>query len=317
MPERACRVSWAREDEHLGNGWALVDLGDFKSLSRAMPSEVGSIPTHSRHPFAAQECESDGRKRPRKIERVQLRTPSIVVWMIAALLGARLCAAQVAAPDSTVAADTTAVAVPDSMDARTAGSVHPDSLRAFSISDSLGVPGTLKGQTIYNPAEVKEVLTRMGSDEVPGRTTWERKKNPQMAMLCSALFPGLGQTYNGRRLKVGVMLGFASYYMGNMILNWKYYQASVVERDGFVPGSVDYRNADAYASFYKENARTYLWWSGAVWMLGLIDSWIDAHLYDVREYTPPPPPDAVVPSSGGKPVSYLTVGIGLSLKKAP
>ena len=28
-------------------------------------------------------------------------------------------------------------------------------------------------------------------------------------MLCHTLLPGLGQVYNGRRLKVGLMVGFA------------------------------------------------------------------------------------------------------------
>jgi hypothetical protein len=48
-------------------------------------------------------------------------------------------------------------------------------------------------------------------------------------------------------------------------------------------------------------------------LLGLLDSWIDAHLYDVREYTPPPPPENNVPATGDE-VSYLTLGFKLSFK---
>lgn len=264
------------------------------------------------------------RKRPRKIERVPLRIPSIVAWLIIALCSAQWCAAQVAAPDTTVAADTTAATSADTTTASAASpdSTHApapaDSLHSFSVTDSLGVPGTLKGQTTYNPEEVRQMLNRMSTDEIPGKTTWERKKNGKVAMLCSAVFPGLGQTYNGRRLKVGLMVGVASFYMGRMILNWKYYEATQAHLDTLDdPLSYEYRQTAAYRDYYKEEARTYLWWSGAVWLVGILDSWIDAHLYDVREFTPPSPPDAVVPSPAGGKTSYLTVGFGMSRKKAP
>jgi hypothetical protein len=133
-----------------------------------------------------------------------------------ALAGATTNGRAQSAPADTVvfAPDTTATAEPPVSEA------VPDSIHAVTVTDSLGIPGTLKGQTDYDPVKMKEILKRMGSSEVEGRTTWERKKNPRTAMLCSALLPGLGQTYNGRRLKVGVMVGVASYYMGNMVLNW-------------------------------------------------------------------------------------------------
>ena len=189
-----------------------------------------------------------------------------------------------------------------------------DSLRSVTVTDSLGIPGTLRGQTDYDPLRMKEVLGRMGSSEVAGKTTWERKKNPRTALICSALLPGLGQTYNGRRLKVGLMVGFMSYYVGNMILDWHRYEAYSQEADQAPPGSLAQRQANDLAQFYKEGARTYLWWSGAAWLIGLLDSWIDAHLYDVRAYTPPPPPKEGVPQAGAGETGYITVGIGLSLK---
>jgi hypothetical protein len=227
-----------------------------------------------------------------------------------ALAGATTNGRAQSAPADTVvfAPDTTATAEPPVSEA------VPDSIHAVTVTDSLGIPGTLKGQTDYDPVKMKEILKRMGSSEVEGRTTWERKKNPRTAMLCSALLPGLGQTYNGRRLKVGVMVGVASYYMGNMVLNWHQYQAYNLQREQSVPGSSQFRLTGQLADFYKEEARTFLWWSGAVWLIGILDAWIDAHLYDVREYTPPRPPVQSVPAAEGGQVSYLTVGFGLSLK---
>jgi hypothetical protein len=206
--------------------------------------------------------------------------------------------AQIPAPDTTaVPADTTRASA-------------ADTLRTINVEDTLGVPGTLKGQTV-DPATTKAVLARMGSDEVEGRTPWERKKNPQVAMLCHTLLPGLGQVYNGRRLKVALMTGFASYYYGTTWLHYQKYRAAEATRDQYQPGSDAYEFQDQRAEFYKEEARTYLWWSGAVWLIGLIDSWIDAHLYDVRSYTPPEPPESVTPTAVNERVSYLTVGFTL------
>jgi hypothetical protein len=197
-------------------------------------------------------------------------------------------------------------------DAQADSAQAPDSLRAVVIEDSLGVRGTLKGEApVYDPAHTKEILQRMGASEVGGRTPWERKKNPQVAMLCSALLPGLGQTYNGRRLKVGLMVGFTSFYFGNAWLNWKNYEGAIARRDATVPGSIAFQNENERADFFKEEARTYLWWSGAVWLIGILDSWIDAHLYDVREYTPPP--ETTAPRADGQRTSYITVGFDVDL----
>ncbi|HEU4930037.1 MAG TPA: DUF5683 domain-containing protein [Candidatus Krumholzibacteria bacterium] len=227
-----------------------------------------------------------------KFEQVLLRNPARVVFIaMLALAVMSVARARAQAPPDSAATDT---------------------LRTIVVDDSLGVPGTLKGQTTQaSPEEVKEILRRMGSSEVEGRTEWERKKNPKVAMLCSALLPGLGQTYNGRRLKVGLMVGFSYYYLSRTWLNWKSYERSIVRRDAASPGSITYAREATNVEFYKEEARTFLWWSGAVWLVGILDSWIDAHIYDVREYTPPERPDiSGLPSTMG-PGSYMTVGFDL------
>jgi hypothetical protein len=212
--------------------------------------------------------------------------------------------AQSAPPDTTASP-----AVPDTVEI-----APPDTLRSITVKDSLGVRGTIKGQTV-DPVQTKAVLQKMGSHEVEGRTEWERRKNPKVAMLCHTVLPGLGQTYNGRRLKVGLMVGFASYYYGTTWLNYKKWKAAEAERDTYAPGSDQYEFQNGLASFYKEEARTFLWWSGAVWLIGLIDSWIDAHLYDVRSYTPPSPPETVTPTSMNERTNYLTVGFTLERSK--
>lgn len=235
-----------------------------------------------------------------------MRTTSIAaILSVVALLAAGETRAQTAAPDTT-AADVDSAAV-DSTGA------SPAVTRPLAVQDSLGVPGRLEGVTT-DPAAVKATLARMGSSEIEGRTQWERKKNPRVAMICSMVLPGLGQTYNGRRLKVGLMVGFTSFYAGNMWLNYRRYEATLVRRDNATSVREEqYENR--LADFYKEEARTYAWWTGAVWLIGLLDSWIDAHLYDVRAYTPPAPPESVTPRAVNERTGYITLGFGLEFSK--
>lgn len=296
-------------DDRLGNGWALVDLGDFKSLCRAMPSEVGSIPTHSRQPSIARRRVAPDITSP-KFERRPLHIPRIVAVVTAALIagvgGAMPVVRAAEAPADSASADSVAA-------------LAPDSLRAVVADDTLGIPGRLEGQTkppdVHDPEQVKAMLQRMGSNEIEGRTAWERKKNPGVAMLCSAILPGLGQTYNGRRLKVGLMVGFTSFYFGNGWLSWKAHERSIAARDAAPPGSQTFARENENAEIYKQDARRFLWWSGAVWLIGILDSWIDAHLYDVREYTPPSRPQTSGLTESGTPGSYITVGFDLDFVK--
>jgi len=76
--------------------------------------------------------------------------------MIVSMLGAIAARAQTSAPDTTAVPDTTVTAPSDS--ARVA---VPDTLHTITVKDSLGIPGTLKGQT--DPAQVKEILQRTGN----------------------------------------------------------------------------------------------------------------------------------------------------------
>ena len=166
--------------------------------------------------------------------------------------------------------------------------------------------------------QLKRELEQLGRGEVEGGRKWERSKNPRLAMLSSAFLPGLGQVYNGRRLKVAVMLGFVAYYGGNMVLNWKqhkYYEA----RHQLLPeNSKAWRDANILSEFHKETAIDFLWWSGAVWLVGVLDAWIDAHLYDVRRYEPSisarSNPEAPVPriglGAGSDGQRYVTFSIG-------
>jgi hypothetical protein len=136
------------------------------------------------------------------------------------------------------AAPADSVVVPTFVDS--AGVQVPAGTRAFTVKDSLGVPGTLTGKTDINPDSTKAILQRMGSNKSEGRTKWEQEKNPRVAMICHTLLPGLGQVYNGRRLKVGLMVGSprTTTERVDQLQQWHLAEA---RRDLHEPGTTQYR----------------------------------------------------------------------------
>jgi hypothetical protein len=202
-------------------------------------------------------------------------------------------AARATDPATTSRADSVATSPADS-----AATVRTDSTRATSR--------TGHGASEAERRKLKETMRNVGRNEVAGASEWERRKNPRLAMLCNALLPGLGQTYNGRRLKVAVMVGFFSFYGGNMVLAWQRHQYYEALRDLSPPGSSAFALNDQLSLFYQEQAKDFLWWTSAVWLLGIIDAWVDAHLYDVRAYTPDAP---AAPKPGRVDTPGMRVGV--------
>ena len=95
-------------------------------------------------------------------------------------------------------------------------------------------------------------------------------KSPKKASLSALAFPGGGQLYNGKNLKAGLIL------TGEVIaiVNW-------------------YNNSQLYSSYDPDNDAKYplpkhrylekrnksVWWIGFIYIYGLIDAVVDAHLH--------------------------------------
>jgi len=141
---------------------------------------------------------------------------------------------------------------------------------------------------------IKREMARIGQSEVPGEREWQRHKSATVATASSMALPGLGQLYNGRRIKTIIAVGVFTYYLGRAWLEQKDAQRSLKARDALDPDTLEWREEDAWYQFHRESAKDYLWWSGAVWLITALDAFVDAHLYDVRAVKP-----AVVQESGG------------------
>jgi hypothetical protein len=200
---------------------------------------------------------------------------------------------------------------------RVLAAVQSDSLGVGAQPDTVRAGAGASAQDLAQPepparispeeqARLKRTLQMMGRREVEGDRLWQRRKSPKVAMYSNAVLPGLGQVYNGRRIKTALMVAAASYYIGNIWLSQKSAQRYAATRDNLPPDapgrSILFYNR--LISFNKEQAKDYLWWSAAVWVIGILDAWIDAHLYDIRAYTPP---EAASESGAPGPVPYVTL----------
>ncbi|MDK2977237.1 MAG: hypothetical protein PWP06_1712 [Candidatus Marinimicrobia bacterium] len=90
-------------------------------------------------------------------------------------------------------------------------------------------------------------------------------KNPRTAVLCSALFPGAGQIYNGKWLKAGIFSGFEVYTL---------YKAHIFHEDY----QQDPTNKNA-----QINRNKHLWYAAGVYVYAMLDAYVDAHLSSFPE----------------------------------
>jgi len=98
-------------------------------------------------------------------------------------------------------------------------------------------------------------------------------KSPKNAAL-SSIIPGGGQLYNGKKFKAGLIL------TGEVlaIVNW--YNNSQLY------SSYDDANNDEYPLpkyRYLEKRNKYVWWIGFIYIYGLIDAIVDAHLHPFED----------------------------------
>ncbi len=109
------------------------------------------------------------------------------------------------------------------------------------------------------------------AQEKPNEKTDSAKaniKSPTGAMLRSLIFPGLGQWYNGKKLKaVVVFLGQTGLLANSIYLNQQ-----------LVKSHTDYER-----EFYINNRNLSVWWLVGVTLFSMADAYVDAQLSDFDE----------------------------------
>jgi hypothetical protein len=155
---------------------------------------------------------------------------------------------------------------------------------AVSATSSLAEPAD--SLEVGDKVKIKAGMASFGEVEVPGEKRWQRRKSAKVAVFSNMALPGLGQVYNGRRLKAVAMIGLMTYYTGRAWIEYKNEVRATIERDNYPPGSIEYKYQELLIDFHRENKKDHIWWAGATYLIGMLDAFVDAHLYDVRSLEP-------------------------------
>lgn len=147
-------------------------------------------------------------------------------------------------------------------------------------TDSIGTKQT--------PSEI-EVLTDIEESNAPSKVL---KFNPTKAGLYSAILPGLGQYYNKKYWKIPIVWGAIGTGVGVTIWNQKQYNryrdAFVAELNGQehefsdIPG-VNKEVLGRTQDRVKRQQDYAIAITGLIYILGIVDAVVDAHLYEGRK----------------------------------
>ncbi len=116
----------------------------------------------------------------------------------------------------------------------------------------------------------------LGSSFLLGEThpdTSDSIKSPKNAAL-SSIIPGGGQLYNGKKFKAGMLLAGEVLAIVNWYNNSQLYSSYNADND------VDY---PLPKHRYLEKRNKYVWWIGFIYIYGLIDAIVDAHLHPFED----------------------------------
>jgi len=153
-----------------------------------------------------------------------------------------------------------------------------------SLSTSLIKEGdkTRRKVRLWSPEELKRVLEAQSEPMDDGSGRLKEQKNARLAMLCSLLFPGLGQLYAGKPYKAALAMGIETFYLGQILLNYRYAKREERLRDRYPRDSYEYYRHDIWVDEYKARTVDWMWWTGGAIFLIVVDAYVDAHLYDME-----------------------------------
>lgn len=143
--------------------------------------------------------------------------------------------------------------------------------------------------SIKKPTSEVEILTDLKAANAPAKTM---KFNPTKAGLYSAILPGLGQYYNKKYWKIPIVWGAIGTGVGITIWNQKLYDryrtAFIAQLNGqqhefsSIPGIT--KEALGRTQDRAKRQRDYaIAITSLVYILGIVDAVVDAHLYEGRK----------------------------------
>lgn len=108
------------------------------------------------------------------------------------------------------------------------------------------------------------------------------KKSPTTAVLLSAVLPGAGQFYNQSYWKIPIVAGLVGYF------GYEYFRQNNLykdKRDEYIATQTPEnpagdQNLKTLREFYRGQRDDFVWYFTIVYVINLVDAYIDAHLFD-------------------------------------
>lgn len=106
-------------------------------------------------------------------------------------------------------------------------------------------------------------------------TTFVMQKSPWGAVLRSAILPGFGQFYNESYWKIPIIWGVGALFISGWVYNNNLYNDN---KNLFIEtgNQLFLRNRD----FYRDQRDNFTIYLVLLYILNLVDAYVDAHLYD-------------------------------------
>ncbi len=123
---------------------------------------------------------------------------------------------------------------------------------------------------LYSQNIENSPLTQSSSD-----TSFQMTKSPWGAVARSAVIPGWGQFYNESYWKIPVIWGTAAWFAYNWINNDKKYNDYK-----YLYQTTQNEYYRRLRNFYRDQRDNFTIYMGLLYLLNLIDAYVDAHLFD-------------------------------------
>jgi len=153
-------------------------------------------------------------------------------------------------------------------------------LLIISLTDSCFADGPESGLRNGLKLQSKFELTDSTVKKKPAE--FKMKKDPWKAVLYSALLPGAGQYYNKSYWKIPVVLGLGGYFGYGIVNNNNKYnnykdQYSQSQTEANPAGD---QQLKSFRDFYKDQRDDFVVYALILYVVNLIDAYVDAQLFD-------------------------------------
>ena len=130
--------------------------------------------------------------------------------------------------------------------------------------------------------ELKDFLLNDTIKKKDTAYTFKMTRSPGKAMLYSAVLPGAGQFYNESYWKIPIIWGIGGYFVYEIVKNNNNY---IDYRDLYANSQTpENPNGDlrytTLREFYRDQRDQFYLYAGLVYLVNLVDAYVDAHLFD-------------------------------------